>query len=48
MRVSPYFVLSLGVLAASSAATIIRLCDAPSLVIAAYRLLFATGILLPF
>lgn len=48
MKVSPYLALFAGVCASSCAATLIRLCDAPSLVIAAYRLSFATLILLPF
>lgn len=40
-------VLSVGLLAASSAAVLIRLCDAPSLVIAAYRLGISSVMLLP-
>ena len=48
MKVSPCLALFAGVCASSFAATLIRLCDAPSLVIAAYRLSFATLILLPF
>lgn len=40
-------VLSIGLLAASSAAVLIRLCDAPALVIAAYRLSISSVVLLP-
>ncbi len=42
-----YAILTLGVLAASSAAVLIRMCDAPPLVIAAYRLGIASLLLLP-
>jgi len=42
-----YIILPLGVLAASSAAVLIRLCDAPPLVVAAYRLGIAAALLLP-
>ena len=42
-----YLLLSLGVLAASSAAVLIRLCEAPALVIAAYRLGIAAAVVLP-
>jgi drug/metabolite transporter (DMT)-like permease len=43
-----YLLLSLGVFAASSAAVLIRLCEAPALVIAAYRLGIAACLVLPF
>ena len=42
-----YVLLPLGVFAASSAAVLIRMCDAPPLVIAAYRLGIASVLLLP-
>lgn len=42
-----YLILTLGVCAASSAAVLIRLCDAPALVIAAYRLGIAACVVLP-
>ena len=48
MRAYPYLALFTGVCAASSAAVLIRLCEAPALGIAAFRLLFASLILLPF
>ncbi|HHY99356.1 MAG TPA: hypothetical protein GX509_11530, partial [Firmicutes bacterium] len=43
----PYLVLFVGILAASSAATLIRLSMAPAVIIAAYRLLIASLILGP-
>ena len=43
-----YSVLAIGVISVSFAAVFIRLADAPSLVIAAYRLCLAALILLPF
>jgi drug/metabolite transporter (DMT)-like permease len=43
-----YSVLAIGVISVSFAAVLIRLADAPSLVIAAYRLCLAALILLPF
>jgi len=45
--VKPYITLFVGVLAVSFAATFIRLADAPSLVIATYRLAIASIILMP-
>ena len=42
-----YLLIAIGVLAASSAAVLIRLCDAPPLVIAAYRLGLASAVVLP-
>jgi drug/metabolite transporter (DMT)-like permease len=41
-------VLCLGVLAISFGSIFVRLCEAPSLIIAAYRLLIATVVLTPF
>ena len=41
-------VLFIGILAASTASIFIKLCDAPALIIAAYRLIFASLILSPF
>jgi drug/metabolite transporter (DMT)-like permease len=44
---APVFALALGILAVSWGAILVRFCRAPSLVIASYRLAFATAILLP-
>ena len=41
-------VLSAGFLAISFGSIFVRLCDAPPLIIAAYRLLIATAVLIPF
>ena len=43
-----YFVLTIGVVAVSFAAIFIKLADAPSLVIAAYRLGLASLVIIPF
>lgn len=43
----PYFILILGVVSVSFAAVFIRLADAPPLVIATYRLVIASGVLIP-
>ncbi len=43
----PYIVLLTGVVSVSFAAVFIRLADAPPLVIAAYRLTIAAGLLIP-
>ena len=48
MKVSPYLALFGGVCASSFAATLIRLCDAPPLAVAAGRLSFAALMALPF
>jgi drug/metabolite transporter (DMT)-like permease len=40
--------IPVGVLAASTASIFIKLCDAPALIIAAYRMVFASLILLPY
>lgn len=42
-----YLILLLGICASSSAAVLIRLCNAPALVIAAYRLGIASALILP-
>jgi len=42
-----YFVLALAILAVSTAAILVRLSDAPALIVAAYRMLFASIFLLP-
>ena len=47
-RFNPALVLLVGVLAVSSGAIFVRLSDAPSLVTAAWRLTFATLLLLPY
>jgi len=47
-RVPPYLGILVGVSAVSTASVIIRLSGAPALVIAFYRVFFATLILLPF
>lgn len=47
MRLSPYLGLAFGVACTAGAAILIRLTDAPSLVIAAYRLTMASVLLLP-
>ncbi len=46
--VSLLFLIPIGVLAASTAAIFIKLCDAPALIIATYRMVFASLILLPY
>lgn len=48
MRVPPYLALFGGVCASSFAATLIRLCDAPPLAVAAWRLSFAALMVIPF
>ena len=40
--------LSIGILTAASAATLIELTEAPALAVAAYRMIFAAGLLFPF
>ena len=47
-RVATPAVLALGVIAVSFGAILIRLTQAPSLVIAAWRMILATAVLLPF
>lgn len=47
MRLNRYAVLSVGVLSVSAAAVLIRLAEAPAMVIAAYRLTLAAIVLLP-
>jgi len=46
--VSLLFLIPIGVLAASTASIFIKLCDAPALIIATYRLVLASLILLPY
>jgi len=46
--VSLFLLLPIGVLAASTASIFIKLCDAPALVIATYRMVIASLILLPY
>ncbi len=43
-----YFLLFIGILSISTASILIKLCDAPSLIIATYRLSLASLLLLPF
>ena len=43
-----YLILALGICASSSAAVLIRLCEAPALVVAVYRLGMASVLILPF
>ena len=47
-RALPSLALAVSVLAVSSGSIFVRLCDAPPLVTAAWRLTFATALLLPF
>jgi drug/metabolite transporter (DMT)-like permease len=46
--VSLLFLIPIGILAVSTASIFIRLCDAPALIIATYRMVFASLILLPY
>lgn len=46
--VSLFLLLPIGVLAASTASIFIKLCDAPAIIIATYRMVFASLILLPY
>ena len=43
-----YFLLPIGIIAVSTASIFIKLCDAPALIIATYRMTLASLILLPF
>ena len=46
---APFFlILPIGIIAVSMASILIKLCDAPALIIAAYRMAFASLMLLPF
>lgn len=47
-RVNPYFLLLIGVISVSTSAIFVKLANAPSGVIAFYRLFFAVVIMLPF
>jgi hypothetical protein len=46
-KVNPYAVLALGVLSVSASAIFVKLCSAPSGVIAFYRLFFTVVFMLP-
>jgi drug/metabolite transporter (DMT)-like permease len=46
--VSLLFLIPIGILAVSTASIFIKLCDAPALIIATYRMVFASLILLPY
>ena len=48
IRAKPYLILALGVISASFAVIFIRLAEAPPLVIATYRLVIASTVLVPF
>jgi len=48
IRTKPYLILALGVISASFAVIFIRLAEAPPLVIATYRLVIASTVLVPF
>ena len=43
-----FIFLPIGIIAVSTASIFIKLCDAPAIVIAAYRMVFASLLLLPF
>ena len=45
---SLFILIPIGILAVSTASIFIKLCDAPALIIATYRIVFASLILLPF
>jgi len=47
-NIKPYIILTIGVISVSFAVIFIRLADAPPLVIATYRLIIASMLLLPF
>ena len=47
-NIKPYVILTIGVISVSFAVIFIRLADAPPLVIATYRLIIASMLLLPF
>jgi len=46
--VSLFILLPIGMIAASTASIFIKLCDAPALIIATYRMIFASLILMPY
>jgi drug/metabolite transporter (DMT)-like permease len=46
--VSLLLILPIGIIAVSTASIFIKLCDAPALIIATYRMVFASLILLPW
>ena len=43
-----YLFLPIGIIAISTASTFIKLCDAPALIIAAYRMMLASLVLMPY
>jgi hypothetical protein len=45
--VSLLLILPIGIIAVSTASIFIKLCDAPALIIATYRMVFASLMLLP-
>jgi len=45
---SLFILIPIGILAASTASIFIKLCDAPALIIATYRMVFASLVLIPF
>ena len=46
--VSLFILLPIGIIAVSTASIFIKLCDAPALIIATYRMMFASLILMPY
>ena len=43
-----YLLLPVGILAVSTASIFVKLCDAPALIIATYRMMLASLVLMPF
>jgi drug/metabolite transporter (DMT)-like permease len=48
MKINPYVLIGIGVIAVSTSAILVKLASAPAPVIAFYRLFFSTVIMLPF
>jgi len=48
MMIRLYLLLPIGIIAVSTASIFIKLCDAPALIIATYRMVFASLMLIPF
>ncbi len=46
-QITPYIAITIGVLAVSTSAIFVRLADAPSSIVALYRLLFASLLMVP-
>jgi drug/metabolite transporter (DMT)-like permease len=46
--VSLFLIIPIGIIAVSTASIFIKLCDAPAIIIAAYRMIFASLMLIPF